>query len=190
MQKVLFFLSELNQDDMDWLIQVGERRDISSGTVLIWEDKPVDTLYIMLEGTVVVSIAALGNKELARLHSGDIVGEMSFVEARSPSATVKTFERSIVLAIPRAALSDKLEQNVGFAARFYRALAILLSSRLRGTVKQLGYSGPRNTNGAAHQNPVPSNLALAERRFDYLLRSLKINAVPLESRRQDAAPIK
>ncbi len=179
MKKVLFFLGELNQHDIDWLIQVGERRDISSGTILIWEDKPVDTLYIMLEGTVVVSVAAMGNKELARLHSGDIVGEMSFVDARPPSATVKTFERSIVLAIPRAALADKLEQDVAFAARFYRALVILLSSRLRGTVKQLGYARPRGA-GAAGQHPVPSTLAIAEKRFDYLLKTLEINLVPSE----------
>ncbi|MGF1514318.1 MAG: cyclic nucleotide-binding domain-containing protein [Elainellaceae cyanobacterium] len=180
MQKVLFILSELNQNDIDWLIQVGERRDISSGTVLIWEDKPVDTLYIMLEGTVVVSVAAMGNKELARLHSGDIVGEMSFVEARPPSATVKTFERSIVLAIPRTALTDKLKQDVGFTARFYRALAVLLSSRLRGTVKQLGYSQSGGTSGAVSSEAAAAGLAIAEKRFQYMLEALGIKPMSFE----------
>ncbi|MEO0408545.1 MAG: cyclic nucleotide-binding domain-containing protein [Cyanobacteria bacterium P01_A01_bin.135] len=175
MQKVLFFLSELNQDDINWLIQTGERRDISSGTVLIWENKAVETLYIMLQGTVVVSIAAMGDKEIARLHSGDIVGEMSFVEDRLPSATVKTFEPSIVLALPRAALTQKINQDVGFAARFYRALAILLSSRLRGTVKQLGY--PNQSGPSDATPPASDDFSLAEVRFSHLLEQFGVSAV-------------
>ncbi|MGB3614812.1 MAG: cyclic nucleotide-binding domain-containing protein [Elainellaceae cyanobacterium] len=176
MQKVLFFLRELDQADIDWLIQVGERRDVALGTVLIWESKPVETLYIMLQGTVVVSIAAMGNKEIARLRSGDIIGEMSFVEARSPSATVKTFERSTVLAIPREALTQKLHQDVGFAARFYRALAILLSSRLRGTVKQLGYPNISQAPSQGETGAPSDDLSLAERRFDQMLARLGVTA--------------
>lgn len=36
-----------------------------------------------------------------------------------------------VLTIPRPALSKKLESDVGFSARFYHAVAQLLSYRLR-----------------------------------------------------------
>lgn len=176
MQKVLFFLSELSQDDIDWLIRTGERRDISSGTVLIWENKAVETLYIMLKGTVVVSVAAMGDKEIARLHSGDIVGEMSFVEDRLPSATVKTFEPSVVLALSRAALTQKISQDVGFAARFYRALAILLSSRLRGTVKQLGYPNQTPAPGAGAE--AEEDFSMAEARFSHLLEQFGVSEVP------------
>jgi len=186
MQKVLFFLRELNQGDVDWLIQVGKRQDISSGTILIWENKPVETLYVMLQGTVVVSIAAMGNKEIARLRSGDIVGEMSFVEARLPSATVKTFERSIVLAIPREALAQKLGQDVGFAARFYRAMAILLSSRLRGTVKQLGYPDTTPDRSQGESGSPPADMTVAERRFDQLLTRLGVTAEVPETSLSDA----
>ncbi len=176
MQKVLFILGELSDRDIDWLIDVGDRNDIPAGTTLIHEGQPVDTLYIMLEGTLVVSIAALGGQEIARLSSGEVVGEMSFVEARPPSATVKTLEQSLVLAIPRSTLAAKLQDDVGFAARFYRALAILLSSRLRGTVKQLGYSHDKSQRDAApvSQHPNGADTAeLAQMRFDKLLNRLK-----------------
>ena len=179
MHKVLVFLSELSDRDIDWLIDAGERREISSGTILIYEGKPVDTLYIMLSGTLVVSIAAMGERELARLYSGEVVGEMSFVDARPPSATVKTMEKSLVLAIPRAILAQKLEEDESFSSRFYKALAILLSHRLRGTVKQLGYGQEKTSeagqsNGKAVLLSVSDNLSIAENRFEHLLQRLEV----------------
>lgn len=176
MTKFLFFLSELNDQDLDWLVDVGEKRDIPSGTTLIYEGHHIDTLYIMLDGTLVVSIAEIGERELAKLYKGEVVGEMSFVDSRPPSATVRTMERSQVLAIPRGKLAQKLEEDESFASRFYRALAIMLSHRLRGTVKQLGYhkeSSPQN-----QENGTPQigggMVSYASRRFEELLEKLEL----------------
>ncbi|MEB3212250.1 MAG: cyclic nucleotide-binding domain-containing protein [Leptolyngbyaceae bacterium] len=179
MHKVLVFLNELSDRDVDWLIETGEKRAIPSGTVLINEGTPVDTLYIMLDGTLVVSIAAMGVRELARLYSGEVVGEMSFVDARPPSATVKTMEDSLVLAIPRPLLAQKLQDDESFGSRFYKALAILLSHRLRGTVKQLGYSTddhdePPTTNGQQVTVTADDDTAIAVSRFEHFLKRLEV----------------
>ncbi|NJN88151.1 MAG: hypothetical protein HC881_19965 [Leptolyngbyaceae cyanobacterium SL_7_1] len=48
MQKVLFILRELEDSDVDWLIQTGQREQVPPGTVLIHEGQPVDTLYIFV----------------------------------------------------------------------------------------------------------------------------------------------
>src|SRR5438105_13820951 len=77
--------------------------------------------------------------EVARLMSGEIVGEISFVDKRSPAASVTAIESSHVLAVPRAELEKKIDTEVHFAARFYKALALFLSHRLRSTVGLLGY---------------------------------------------------
>lgn len=173
MKKVLFILNELNDEDIDWLVEVGRREEIPSGTVLIQEGLPVDTLYILLDGMLVVSISALAGKQIARLATGEVVGEMSFIDARPPSATVKTLERSVVLAIPRLTLAEKLRQDIEFAARFYRALAILLSYRLRGTVKQLGQDKERLDSEITQRDAgLENNGAIAQARFDRLLRRL------------------
>lgn len=178
MTKFLFFLSELNDQDLDWLVEIGTKRKIPSGTTLIYEGNHVDTLYIMLDGTLVVSTAEIGERELARLYKGEVVGEMSFVDSRPPSATVKTMEPSQVLAIPRRMLAQKLEEDESFASRFYRALAIMLSHRLRGTVKQLGYrkdQPPQNQENGTLQ--VASGIsASASERFEELLQKLEIES--------------
>lgn len=178
MKKVLFILGELDDDDIDWVIETAVRQDVAAGTVLIREGQPIDTLYILLEGTLSVSVAATGDREIAKLSSGEVVGEMSFIDTRPPSATVVATQNALVLSIPREQLATKLRQDIGFASRFYRALAIFLSHRLRVTVNQLGYG----SNNQVETTELPQNeltqdaqenVALAETRLDWLLRRLK-----------------
>lgn len=177
MKKVLFLLGELSDDDIDWIIASSKREDVEPGTILIYEGQPIDTLYILLDGKLVVTTAAT-SKEIAILSGGEVVGEMSFVDSRPPSATVKALEKSLVLSIPRSDLVTKLYQDIGFSARFYRALALFLSHRLRVTVSQLGYGSPPPTDDPADSTLAPETMdsfALAQTRLDWLLRRLREN---------------
>lgn len=177
MRKVLFILGQLSDDDVEWMISAGNRRDISAGTVLIHEGRPIEALYIVLEGLMTVSAAALGGKEVARLGAGEIIGEMSFVDARPPSATVTALQNSVVFALDRARLADKLERNPHFAARFYRAVAIFLSDRLRGTVSRLGYGASDQLDETVEQQDeldfaVLDTIHLAGARFERMLKRM------------------
>ena len=131
MAHALFILGELSDQDVDWLTDTGRREQVPAGTVLIQEGRPVTTLYVLLDGALEVAVSAAKDQQVARLARGEIVGEMSFVDARPPSATVSALEDSVVLSIPRPVLIEKLEREAGFAARFYRAIAMSLSHRLR-----------------------------------------------------------
>lgn len=177
MKKVLFLFGELSDDDIDWLISTASKERIAPGTIIIQEGKPVDALYILLEGTLSVSVAAMGNKRIATLTSGEIVGEMSFIDSRPPSATVETIEECLVLAIPRSLLTEKLHQDVGFGAGFYKAIALFLSNRLRDVVSNLGYGQASQSNEDVSQPQLLpdtlDNATLAHARFDWLLRRLK-----------------
>jgi bacteriocin-type transport-associated protein len=177
MKKVFFLLGELDDDDIDWMVSSGRREEVEAGTVLIQEGQAIDTLHILLEGTLAVSVSALEGKTIARLTSGAVVGEMSFADARPPSATVQAVETSLVLSIPRQLLIEKLQEDQGFASRFYRAIAIFLSTRLRGTVRYLGYAKGQllnEDNYAEDLSPeMIDNVPLAKARFDWLLRRLK-----------------
>lgn len=177
MKKVFFLLGELVDEDIDWMVSTGRREEVPAGTVLIQEGRSIDTLLILLEGTLSVSVAALEGKTIARLTSGAVVGEMSFADARPPSATVQAVENSLILSIPRAHLLAKLKEDEGFASRFYRALAIFLSTRLRGTVRYLGYAKgqlAQEDNTSDDLSPeMLDNVPLAKARFDWLLRRLR-----------------
>ncbi|MFB2937148.1 cyclic nucleotide-binding domain-containing protein [Aerosakkonemataceae cyanobacterium BLCC-F154] len=175
MEKVFLILGELSDDDVDWIIQTSKWQKITANTVLIEEGKPVDAIYILLEGILTVSISALGGKEIAILTSGEVVGEMSFIDFRPPSATVTSLQESLVLSIPRRELATKLQFDISFASRFYRSLAILLSLRMRGLVSQLGY-GKAQTEDVEIEQLHPhllENITLARARFDWIIRRLR-----------------
>jgi CRP/FNR family cyclic AMP-dependent transcriptional regulator len=178
MRKALFFLGILNDADVEWMIATGVKQQLSPGEVLIQEGQAATSVFLVLEGVFSVVARAAGNQEVARLRSGEIVGEMSFVDSRPPSATVRAIEASSVLAIPRRGLEDRLSQDATFAARFYRAMAVFLSDRLRSTVGLLGYgSGQTLEDEASYADEIDSavldNVSLAGARFDVLQRRLR-----------------
>lgn len=178
MRKVLFILSELADSDIDWMIQAGKKSLVPAGTVLIEEGKRIEVLYVVLDGQLAVTLAALQGEEIARLQSGEILGELSFLDSRPPSASVTAVEPSTLLSIPRARLTTRLEQDTAFAARFYRALGVFLASRLRKSQQRLGYDDGRILDDEVeHEDEldpeVLEQVALGGARFDWMLKRLR-----------------
>lgn len=175
MKKALYMLARFSDRDFDWLITAGKRQDVPAGTILIYEGQATDALYIILQGSLSVMVEALDGKIVAELSYGEVVGEMSFIDARLPSATVKANEDSLVWSIPRSKLAGKLLQDVSFAANFYHAVAVSLSDRLRSTVTRLSYSKDHpSSEGEADINPaIIDSLELAQARLNWLLNRLK-----------------
>lgn len=128
MRKVLFIFGQLTDADVTRLASIGRRERSPKGTVLIKEGVPVETLYILLDGELVVT---QGNRTLARLAAGEVVGEMSFIDARPPSATVSASTDAVLYSVTKRTLQRELEENVALAARFYKAIATFLSDRIR-----------------------------------------------------------
>ncbi len=178
MRKVLFILSELADSDVDWLVDNGTKKTCPRGTVLIVEGRPIEVLYVLLDGQLSVTLAALANQEIARLGSGEILGELSFLDSRPPTATVQAIEEATVLCIPRDRLTRKLREDTAFAARFYRALGVFLAARLRRSQQRLGYGSQQLLDEEVEHRDeldpdVLDGLALAGARFDWMLRRLR-----------------
>lgn len=138
MRKVLYLFGQLTDSDVDWLVAHGTKKVLPAGAVLISEGVRAEALYILLEGEVNVH-SQRARRAIARLGPGEVAGEMSFIDARPPSATVTAATDVTVFAVLARALHGELESDVGFAARFYRALAIYLSDRVRrATAEEVG----------------------------------------------------
>ena len=134
MRKALYILGELDDADIGWLARNGRTRTLAPGEQLIAAGREVRELYFVTEGQLAVATA--GGLRLSVLTVGDVVGEMSFVEKRLPSASVTALDPAQILGIPREVLLAAFERDTGFAARFYRAMAIFLSDRLRSATTQ------------------------------------------------------
>ena len=69
--------------------------------VMIQEGGELASLFIIVQGELIVST---GGNELARLSTGEVVGEMSLLDSRPPNATVTAVKPALVYEISREAL--------------------------------------------------------------------------------------
>jgi CRP/FNR family cyclic AMP-dependent transcriptional regulator len=174
MRKALYILGILNDGDANWLATTGKPRVISAGAVIIQQGVPVDSVFIVIEGQLQVY---RGSVKIAKLLAGEIVGEISFVDSRPPSASVKATVASQFLAVPKTALRAKLQKDLGFASRFYLSLAAFLADRLRVADARLA-AGQKREEGESPEDldelhgEVLENIALASARFDMIIKRL------------------
>lgn len=190
LRKVLLVFNELIDRDIDWIIEFGHKERFSPGQVLIEQGKSLDAIYILLKGNIGIYINIINDhekisKEVARSASGEILGEMSFITGANASATVKIIETSEVLVLPCKFLSAKLQKDLGFSSRFYRAIAIVLLDRLKDRLKQSGYAriaydqAKHLNEEQEYQDEIDLDaldyVSLAGLKFDWLLKRLQAN---------------
>ena len=137
-QSGLTLLSELNDADLEWFLSAGEREKVPANSVVVGEGTQLVSIYVVMQGLLSVYLASRGSHILATLGAGQIFGEMSFLEDRPASATVRTLEDSELLTITRSELNARLQSNPDFCGRFYKTLAKVTSRRLREMVGSVG----------------------------------------------------
>jgi hypothetical protein len=67
-----------------------------------------------------------------------MVGAIYFLDFRPTAMTVRCLKETLLLSIAQSELVSKLQQDVSFASRFYRVLALQLSSKLQIALGSLG----------------------------------------------------
>ncbi|HEY9881605.1 MAG TPA: cyclic nucleotide-binding domain-containing protein [Leptolyngbyaceae cyanobacterium] len=180
MRNSLLLLGELTDEDVDWLRQAGEKITIPAEEALIQQGHPIQALYLLLDGALVVKASSPSNPQeqrtVAHLATGEVIGEMSFVDHRLPSATVIAETDAVLLAVPQAQLLERSETDLAFGKRFYRGLAFCLSNRLRSmnvNLPQAGRGSSEETPDGIRNPDVAANEAAARVRLESLIASAK-----------------
>ncbi|NJO90869.1 MAG: cyclic nucleotide-binding domain-containing protein [Chloroflexia bacterium] len=167
-KQALLILSELDNDDLNWIAKESRKEHLATHQTLIYKGRRINYLYLILSGTLSV---LLDDKELARLGRGEVVGEISFIDNRPPTATVKAVENSQLLSISHLKIKEKLQKDERFASRFYHGLLLCLSDRIRGTIGRLGHGINIDESIRELEEPnevLAERLELAEAKFNWL----------------------
>jgi CRP/FNR family cyclic AMP-dependent transcriptional regulator len=175
LRKVLYIFGLLTDADIDWLARVGVRRRVKDGEILIEQGRSIDSIILLLEGRLSVSVRDAGI--VARRGVGEIVGEMSMVDSAPPSATVAAEGECLILSLDKNILLQKLASDAPFGSRFYKALAIFLADRLREVEYRLSGNGGQDLAADAIlkdelDGAILDNVSMASDRFDRMLRVL------------------
>lgn len=108
-------------------------RPLKKGEVLFREGDKGEELYLIREGTVVISKPVLGRVEqvLARMGAGDFFGEMSLFDQAPRSATIQAETDALLLCLDRESLHQFIEISPRAAAAFFFEMVKVFTTRLR-----------------------------------------------------------
>jgi CRP-like cAMP-binding protein len=143
-----FFADILTPPELDALASAVSIVEFESGSPLIGEGDPSDTMYVLMQGAVSVSITDKGKeRSVATLRVGEIVGEMSLLTGAPRAATVAAEEPVVAIEIDRSAIRPLLMAEPALFDRF----AAMLEKRQTELDKLYGSGlwslyGPPRTN--------------------------------------------
>lgn len=133
-----FLFKQLSFDESAKLAGHFKVRTFADGEHIIEENALGDALHIIKKGKVNV-VKSDGKKEqfLVELGEGELVGEMSLIEAQLTSASVVAKGPVETLVLARADLDRMMKEGPNFALKIYKAFCHVLSERLRRTSQEL-----------------------------------------------------
>jgi CRP/FNR family cyclic AMP-dependent transcriptional regulator len=162
----LDIFEHLRPEDTQWILASAELKTIAGNSLLVREDEPSDSIFFIADGLFEVYVfgGLMGQIKVGQLGAGEVIGEISWLDRKPVSASVRAAETSSVIALSTAMLDRKLADDAGFAARFLRGIATLTAERLRKTTAQVRRAewaaGERKpTGGSAEGNGVLDRIA-------------------------------
>ena len=110
-------------------------RKLRKGQVLFREGETGEEMYLVRQGTMIVSKRVTGSVEqvLARIPTADFFGEMALFDQAPRSATLQAETDVALLVLDRAHLGQLIEANPRAAAAFFYALVQVFIERLRAS---------------------------------------------------------
>ncbi|MBL6749811.1 MAG: cyclic nucleotide-binding domain-containing protein [Nevskia sp.] len=159
-------MSKLSDQDIAWLARHGSRVQIGAGQELVRAGSRIQTLYFVLDGEL--GVVTRDGTALASLKSGEVVGEMSFVDPAPTNVSVVSRRPSLLLAVQHEHLRDAFKTDVGFCARFYHALSIFMADRIR----QMNARQAGGGDADELDDSLLDDVHLAGARFEWVLRQL------------------
>jgi signal-transduction protein with cAMP-binding, CBS, and nucleotidyltransferase domain len=148
---VPFFAEVLSGAELDSLAAAARPVRFDRGAQLIAERDLGDSMFLITEGTVTVSVRNSGkDREVATLQAGELIGEMSLLTGAPRAATVTARAAVAALEIDKAAIAPLLRAEPALFDRF----AAMLEKRQRELDKVYGqglwfFYGPPRANLAA-----------------------------------------
>jgi serine/threonine protein phosphatase PrpC len=121
------------------VLSVAESLEVEAGEIIISEGEEDDSMYVTVEGRLLVS---RGGTPIAELTRGSHFGEMALLSSRPRSATVQAEEKSKVLVLHRNPLNEVIRQEPQMGVKLLWCLARVLSTRLDDTIVKLSMSTP------------------------------------------------
>jgi CRP/FNR family transcriptional regulator, cyclic AMP receptor protein len=123
--------AELGRDELHTLLEQSAVETYSEGEIIIHSGEIGHCMYVILRGSVRVTVPDSGQIELARLSVGDFFGEVALVDDGPRSANVIATDVCELLCITRTTLGVLAGLHPEAAIQLLAAIGRSLVARLR-----------------------------------------------------------
>ena len=135
--KQISLFKDLTDAELEIVMKKVFEKPYKKGATLFVEGMPGEVLYIVTEGGVEITKKTKGgDTTIAQIGPGEIVGEMSLIDAGVRTASGKTNMDSKLVVITKKSFTDILESDPAIAAKILMALLRIVNGRLRTTDKK------------------------------------------------------
>ncbi|MGB5830745.1 MAG: cyclic nucleotide-binding domain-containing protein [Thiohalocapsa sp.] len=126
-------LGGVRDDVLELLLDDAAERHLAAGEILFHEGEPGGTIYLLEAGELAAIRRRLGlDHWLGRMHAGDCVGEMSFIDLGPRSASVVAVTDAQALELTHSSVLRLYESDLEQFALIQMNMAREMSRRLRG----------------------------------------------------------
>ena len=133
--KNVSLFSNLNDDQLNQILRISNRRSFPAGTVLFHEKELGNTFYVVLSGSIKIFTKSSSGVEkvISVMNAGDSFGELALIDGRPRSASAQTLEDTVVLEISSQSFMNLLRDHFDITI----GIMVELANRLRQTNDQL-----------------------------------------------------
>lgn len=123
-------LAALNEEHLAMLAKLATTKTFSQGKIIIKQGEPGAGLFVILDGTVEVTMQPRPDKpeiKVNTLSTGDFFGEMALIDGYPRNATVTTLADTKVVELGRWVFLDAMRREPAIGV----ALVPILTQRIR-----------------------------------------------------------
>ena len=134
--KILPIFQQYSKEKLKDLLRLSKIHQYETNEIIIKDGSHEKSIYFMLSGSV--QIEKDGNIITKLQKSGDVFGEIGFLDEGPRSSSVRATNESICLVVDVSYLLQLQEEgHDSFHAAIYKMFAEILAHRLRETTKKL-----------------------------------------------------
>ena len=160
--KTMALCRALTDAELDVIAGIVEAEDLALGKDLFREGDPGNGLYLVVAGEIdITKRGPRGERSLARLGPGGVLGEMSLVTLEARSATGRALSDSRVLRVPAQPFRALLAAGSTAALKIAAAIAEMLARRV-ATMNSLVLELADKVDPAGKQLPALQDTELAQ----------------------------
>lgn len=136
-KKFPLWASALGTANVNSLLAATSRLELPANRVIIRDRMPVDSLYLILDGEVSITVEENGRAvTLGVIGPGQVLGEVSVLSGeQQASSTVTSLSPVRMLRLRHQAFEDLIASNYAIASVLLQHFVGMLADRLRASVK-------------------------------------------------------